>query len=62
MKIKDDAVMVYIYKILMNFFYGWFGINLEVIKIEICIEERYYELYKKEIFYSVGVLFFGWFE
>lgn len=54
--------MVYIYKILMNFFYGWFGINLEVIKIEICIEERYYELYKKEIFYSVGVLFFGWFE
>lgn len=58
-KIKDDAAMVYIYKILMNSLYGRFGINPEVIKTEICTEERYHELYKKETFYSAGVLSLG---
>lgn len=51
-KKKGDDAMSYIYKILMNSLYGRFGINPESTVTEICKEDRYKALLKKDNFES----------
>lgn len=46
--------MLYVYKILMNFFYGRFGINFVSIVIEFCDRERYEEFLRKDNFMFVN--------
>ena len=55
-KKKGDDAMSYIYKILMNSLYGRFGINPESTVTEICKEDRYMALLRKDNFESAEQL------
>lgn len=55
-KKSGDEAMTYIYKILMNSLYGRFGMNPESTVTEICNQNKYEELMKKDSFQSADKL------
>lgn len=55
-KKRGDVPMTFIYKILMNSLYGRFGMNPESTVTEICNQEKYEELMKKDNFQSAEKL------
>lgn len=55
-KKSGNKAMSYFYKIIMNFLYGRFGINLQSIVTEICNQKNYEDLMKKDNFQTTEKL------